>query len=199
MRLYLHKAGSIEEGLSGVGIRDAHADIVALARVIPMWRIWRRLARDGCRGEAQVSCSDYRELSAMIDRYCVPMNSAVMLKDIEHRISGRESFPSHVGAINLQRRPFSQHEQPGRVIDLSINQDHCAYCGIAQGSPRLQLGKCAELGKYIGGSVEQNPVGVVPGDGYRGLSSCPCANHPSPETITVRTITIPLRKTAAGR
>src|SRR5438105_10190596 len=89
MRLYLHKAGSIEEGLSGVGIRDAHADIVALARAIPMWRIWRRLARDGCRGEAQVSCSDYRELSAMIDRYSVPMNPAVMLKDIEHGISGR--------------------------------------------------------------------------------------------------------------
>ena len=127
------------------------------------------------------------------------MNPTVVLKDIEHRVSGGEIFPSHVGGINLQRRPLSQHEQPRRVIDLRIYQDHGAYCGIAQGSRRLQLWKCAGLGEYIGGSVEQNPVGVIARDGNRRLSSCACTDTPAPEAITVRTITIPLRKAAAGR
>jgi hypothetical protein len=85
------------------------------------------------------------------------------------------------------------------VIDLGIYQHDRPYGGIAKRSRRLQFWKCAELGKDIGRSVEQNPVTAIAGDGYGGLSSGVRANRPPPETITVRTITIPLRKAAAGR
>src|SRR5207247_9692309 len=96
----------------------------------------------------------------------MPMNPAVVLKDVEYRVPGGEILPSHIGRIDVQGPPLSQHEQTSRVIDLSIHQDHCAYCRVAYGSPRLQFRKCAELREYIGGVVGQIRVGVIAGDCY---------------------------------
>src|SRR2546425_12541894 len=45
MRLDLQKAGSIEDRRSGLGIGDAHADIVALVRLIATRRVWRGVVR----------------------------------------------------------------------------------------------------------------------------------------------------------
>ena len=67
------------------------------------------------------------ELPAGIDRYPVPVNSAVVLKDVKHGVSGGEILPSHIGAIDFQRQTLPQHEQPRGVIDLGIDQHHCAY------------------------------------------------------------------------
>src|SRR5213594_930620 len=105
----------------------------------------------------------------------MPVNPAVMLKDVEYRVPGGEILPGHIGRIDLQGPALSQHEQTSRVIDLSIHQDHCAYCRVAYGSPRLQFRKCAELLKYVRRGVEQNPVGVIAGDRYRRLCACLCA------------------------
>jgi len=85
------------------------------------------------------------------------------------------------------------------VIDLSIHQDHCAYCRVAYGSPRLQFRKCAELLEYVRRGVEQSPVGVIAGDRYRRLSTCSRADRSLPQSSTVETIAIPLGKTAASR
>src|SRR5438876_11304574 len=101
----------------------------------------------------------------------MPMNPAVVLKDVEYRVPGGEILPSHIGRIDLQGPALSQHEQTSRVIDLSIHQDHCAYCRVAYGSPRLEFRKCAELRKDIGGCGEENLVWVIVGDGCLRLGA----------------------------
>src|SRR5262249_8356650 len=128
-----------------------------------------------------------------------PMNPAVVLENVEHRVSGGEILPSHIGGIDLQRLALSQHEQSSCVIDLGIDQHYPAYCCIAQGSSWLQFWKRAELRKYIRGSIEENPVGAIVRDRYRRLSSWPCPDRPAAQAVTVGTITIPLRKAATGR
>src|SRR5438128_8020175 len=72
MRLDLQKAGSIEDRRSGLGIGDAHADIVALVRLIATRRVRRGFARDRGSPEAYVSRSDDAELFAGIYRHSMP-------------------------------------------------------------------------------------------------------------------------------
>src|SRR5439155_26680763 len=165
---------------------------VALVRLITTRRVWQGFARDRGSPKAKVTRSDDTEVFAGIDRHSMPVNPAVVLKDVEYRVPGGEILPSHIGRIDLQRPALSQHEQTSRVIDLSIHQDHCAYCRVAYGSPRLQFRKCAQLRKYIGGGMEQNPVGVIAGDCYRRLGACLCADCSFPQSSTVETVTIPL-------
>jgi hypothetical protein len=157
-----------------------------------------RLAAQRNRREAQRLRPDYLEFVAGMGRQPVPVHGAVVLQDVEQRIAGRQVLVDHVGAVDLKRRPFPQHQQTGRVIDLRVHQYHRTHRGITDGPGGLQAGEAAELGQEIGGRIEQRPIEVVSGNRDGGLGSCLCADRSLAQAVAVGAVAVPLWEAAAG-
>ena len=164
-----------------------------------MGRVRRWLARHGHRREFEFFSPDRLKRRAFADRNRVPIHSAVMLENGKQGIAGREVLPRHFRGVDFQRPSFTEHEQARGVVDLRIHQDDASHGGVADGTRRLQLGKRAELREEVRRSIEEYPVGVVSGNGYRGLRSGAGFQSSLAYPITVGTVTVPLGKTTTSR
>ncbi|MNP32195.1 hypothetical protein D3C76_1253630 [compost metagenome] len=162
-----------------------------------MRRVGRRSAAQGQRGETQVRAGWNAE--ALVELDAVPAQAAVPVgQHVEQREAGAQVFVDHVGAPDLMRATFTQHEQAGGVVDLAVHQDDRADPGITQGTPRLHGREALQLGTDVRGSVAQHPVHAVIGnrDGRLGARLGPQAAVA--KTCAVLAIAVPLGKTTAS-
>ncbi|MCY1175748.1 hypothetical protein D9M73_159990 [compost metagenome] len=116
----------------------------------------------------------------------------------EQRKSGAQVFMDHVGAPDLMRAAFAQHEQAGGVVDLAVHQDDRADPGIAQGAARLHRGEALELGADVRGGVAQHPVHAVIGNCDGRLRPRLGPQAAVAKACAVHAVAVPLGEAAAG-
>ena len=74
------------------------------------------------------------------------LDAAVVLQDAENRVAARQVGARGVGAPEGQRpRRFAQHEEPGGVIDLRIDQHDGGDGAVAPRARLLQIGIVTQL------------------------------------------------------
>src|SRR4029077_8086643 len=138
--------------------------------------------------------------SAPIGNHGAPLDPAVMSEHPENGVALRQVRVRLVSAPDGQR-PYrlAQHEKTRAVVDLRIDQHDAADGSIAPRTCRLQHGIRLELGKDVGGGVDEGPrVRVAPTDNNRGLGSGECAQRAVAHARTVTAVAVPLRKAATG-
>src|SRR4051794_8680795 len=151
MWLDLAQARCVEQLLPGLLIGDAHADVVALMRIVAMRRVRGCLALEGYRSEAQALDSIDDEAAARTSGQTVPVDSAIVAEDIEQRIAGGHILLNHIRAPDLQRLlPFAQHQQASGVVDLPVHERNRFDTGISDRASWLQRGKCLQLREDVG-------------------------------------------------
>ena len=130
----------------------------------------------------------------------MPVNAAVVVQNIEQRVAAFQ-IVSHQRVTPQFKRlaVFTQHVQTGGVVNLRVHQKNGADGGVSQRARRLQCRKASNLLQDVGGGIEQDPILGVAADGNGRLSACDEAWIALTPGIAIRTVAVPLRKSAAGR
>ena len=198
MRFDFAQARCIKQLLAVGLVFDQHADGVAVVAIVAVRRIRGRLALERHRGEFQVmSARDFP--AGAVDRHIVPVHTAIVAENIEQRIAGRQVILDHLGTENLALDlAFAQHQKPGRVVDLRVDQHDANNAGIAQCASRLQRAKLLHLLQHVGRGIEQHPVDAITADANRRLRAGTCLDGAFTQPIAVMTVAVPLGESTAS-
>src|SRR5882757_10908954 len=83
------------------------------------------------------------------------------------------------------------------MINLAIHQHDADDCTVSQGATWLESRVGVELGRDVGGYVDQCPTGgIAAAHRDRGLGPDPGAHRPVTDTGAVTAVAVPLRKAA---
>ena len=200
MRFHLAQAGRVEQRLAGSLVTDFHAHVVAFVRVVAMRRIRRRLARQRDSAENKPRGTLDAEAVVFAGGHLLPVHTAIMAENGEQRVARGQVFADHVGAVDRQwLLGLAQHQQSGSMVDLAVHEDDARDGRVADAACRLCFGEGLDLGKQIGGGVEQNPVDVIAGDGDGRLGSPAGFDAAFAQAVAIRAVTVPLRETSSRR
>ena len=191
------QARRIKDFFAAGHLFDDHTDIVAIVRIVTVRRVGRRLTFQRLRVKPQIlDAGDGKTVT--VQRDAVMVDGAIMLQHFENRKAGAEILFHHVATINIQRFAFSEHQQTGGVVDLTVDQHDRFDAGIAYALPGLNGGKGFELFQDVGRSIEQQPVPLVGTDRDRGLGAGSAVHLMAPDSMAIMAVAVPLRKAAAG-
>ena len=190
----------IDRGTPGALILEHQREIVARDGSIAVGRIRRRFARHRQRAPPDSRHPVDTEAGAFqIDAATV--HSAKEPEHAEHGVAPGEVGKCAVGAPNGPGSDrFTQHVEPGGVVDLSVDEDDGGNGCVAHRARGLQIRIRPQLAQYIGRGIHQRPGGPggAPRNGNGRLGACAGFHRSCPKTLAVWAIAIPLGKTAAG-
>jgi hypothetical protein len=125
-------------------------------------------------------------------------DAAVMVEQRNQRQTRGEIGEHRCAGIQRQgRSAFTQHQQTGDVIDLRVNQHDRGNATVTNRAGGLQFRIRAQLCEQIRRGIDQNPVDTVLAHRNRRLGARQHVASLVTGPVTVHTVAVPLRQSAA--
>ena len=161
-------------------------------------RVRRRLAGDRQRAPPHPRHRVHRE-NRVLQVDAAAVHAAKVTEHLKDRVAAGQI---RIGAVCAPHGPrthrFSQHVQPGRMVDLPVNEDDGGNGGVAYRTARLQIRTRLQLGQDVRRGVHQHPSRPPSCDGDGRLGPGTAVQCSRAKTRAVWAIAIPLGKTAPG-
>jgi len=153
----LSQARGIKQGFATAFIHHAQANVVARLGFVSVRRIrWRVTDQWNC---FELKVVYFGNGECVVEFEWVPVDTAVVFQNIEQGVTGGQIFfDQGVTPQGQMALVFTQHQQPGCMVDLRIHEHDRRNACVAQRTCWLQLGQGFELLKNIGGRIHQKPI-----------------------------------------